>query len=188
MPLGETVSDGGKEATLLERRNAISSVLEFYHGIRQKETEEARLRRPGAFLRLIWGNARTLLGRNPNDTDESLRARMDSALGAIPLSLEEEIKARKRAGEKTKFITKRKLLKLVAEKFQQAFTGQCNESDRVLEGDPSLSFEMKCSDWILTTHFWFGRGATLLDYSHNIASENAVEFKGSDNFTCMSAS
>jgi hypothetical protein len=51
---------------------------------------------------------------------------------------------------------------------------------RVLEGDPSLAFEMKCCGWILTTHFWFGRSASLINYSHSIASEKDFEQQGSN--------
>ena len=113
-----------------------------------------------------------------DDSDESFRLKLDSLLGSIPRSLEDEIELKRQAGEKIKFISKRKLLNLMAEKFRNAFAGQCVESNRQIEGDPFLSFDMKCGDWILRTNFWFGSSSSLLNYSHAIASDMPVEQHG----------
>lgn len=92
---------------------------------------------------------------------------------------EMEIDAMNRAGRKMTFISKRKLLNITAQRFQSAFGVRCVESGREETGDPRLEFHIKCSGgWIISTHFWFGRGERLLDYGHTILTENAFEQHG----------
>jgi hypothetical protein len=119
------------------------------------------------------------------DADEPLRSGLDEVLGQIPRSLEEEIQSRKLKGEKIALISKRRLLNLAAEKFEAAFTGRCVETDRETTGDPNLHFDMKYPDWIISTHFWFGRGGSLLNYSQNILSKTVVEHQGPTPFAII---
>jgi hypothetical protein len=112
--------------------------------------------------------------------DNSLNARLDDLFRNVPSPLEDQIVARKHAGEKIKFASKRKLLRLMATKFASAFGDQCVGSDRQLDGDPFLYFERKCCGWIIRTDFWFGRGETVLECSHTISSEVVVEHRFPD--------
>ena len=109
--------------------------------------------------------------------ENSLQARLDDLFCNIPSPFEEQIAARKQAGEKIKFASKRKLLRLMAEKFESAFGDQCVGSDRQLDVDSFLFFERKCCGWVIKTDFWFGRGETLLECGHLILSEEVVEHR-----------
>jgi hypothetical protein len=67
----------------------------------------------------------------------------------------------------------------MADRFQDAFGSQCIESQRVSVGDPSLEFQTKCSGgWNISTHFWFGRRESLIDYGHAVSSEVDVMHSG----------
>ncbi len=79
------------------------------------------------------------------------------------------IDAMNRAGRKVAFLSKRKLLNITAQRFQSAFGIRCVESGREETGDSRLEFHIKCSGgWIISTHFWFGRGERLLDYPDSL--------------------
>jgi hypothetical protein len=108
------------------------------------------------------------------DDDSSLLLQLDRVFKRIPSSLEEEIAARKRAGEKIRFPGKRKLQKAITEKFNQAFGSQCISHDYDDVGDPYSSFGMKCCGWNLSTNFWFGRSENLINYIHSITSPTIV--------------
>lgn len=114
------------------------------------------------------------LGETISDEEESLLSRSDE-FRLRPSGLDVEIAARRRAGEKIKFVSKRKLLKAMEAKFQDAFGSQCIESKRVLEGDPFVRFQMRCCGWIIQTGFWFGRKESLINYNQLIASPTRIK-------------
>ncbi len=179
--LGESIST--EERTLLSRRDNFKNVLGHYQGMLHREKELLRPENRGMvvnplIVNLVRNAAREFLGEPHFNDDRSIRKRLDEIFGSIPPSREDEINGRKQAGEKIKFISKRKLLKFTAEKFQAAFMGRCHETNREVEADPSLTFETKCLDWVIRTHFWFGRSSSLLNYSHGIASGVDVAQQG----------
>ena len=129
-----------------------------------------------ALLKRFHPDAVRALNENCSPEEEVLRRRFDTSRHVLP-RLDLEIAERRRAGEKLKFVSKRKLLKIVGETFKRAFPAVA-EYDRDEEYDPNLRFEMKCGPWVIYTHFWFGRGQPLIDYSHGIATERIFEQKG----------
>lgn len=173
--LGETCST--EEKALRDKRDSFFNLRRSYQFIQQLEKNN-QLAEARQLFQSIRQNAIGMFGEPYFNDYRSLRTRLDTAFSLVPLSLEESIAARKLAGEKIKFISKRKLLKVVATRFQAAFNDTCRESDRWDEGDLSLSFEMKCRGWNLGTHFWFGRHNSLINYSHSIASETDFELQG----------
>jgi len=173
--LGEATSV--EELALRSARDSFWNARRWYQGIRQLEKDNRMDESRGAFYVMRRAGFPVFAEFSEAD-DESFRSRLDSLLASVPLSLEEEIGIKKQAGEKIKFISKSKLLKLTAERIQNAFAGQCVESGRQVKGDPFLSFDMKCGDWVLSTNFWFGSSSSLLNYSHVIASSIAVEHHG----------
>ncbi len=132
-----------------------------------------------ALLKRFHPDAVRTLNETCSPEEESLRNRLDSfRLGPSPLEL--EIAERGRAGEKLKFVSKRKLLNIVGRTFKNAFS-DCNECDRDEDYDPSLRFQMKVGPWIIYTNFWFGRRQPLISYSHGIATQRIFEQKGAEN-------
>jgi hypothetical protein len=111
------------------------------------------------------------------DTDSTdagfLLSELDAFLGSIPQSFEEQVKAKKRAGEKVKFVSKKKLQKILTQKVKDVFGNQYEEC-QVDEGHWT-SFDIKCGSWMLQTQFNFGRKPGLqqsrLGYWHNICSQ-----------------
>jgi len=111
--------------------------------------------------------------------EELLRRSLDRFRQDAASNVELEVDARRRAGERVRFMSKRKLLNVTAQRFRDSFGSQCVESDRVLARDPSLQFQTTGpGGWIISTHFWFGRGESLIDYSHAIFSELTFEHHG----------
>ena len=106
--------------------------------------------------------------------DKSMLSQLSAVLQRIPLSFEEQVTVRKKAGEKFRFAGKRKLQNVITEKFKSAFGDQCIHHDYDDIGDPHTNFEMKCCGWILSTHFWFGRGNNLINYCHGISSPTKI--------------
>ena len=128
-----------------------------------------------SLLKRFHPEAVKALGESCLVDEESLRDRLDGFRRDATLF---EINSQK-SGEKIKSISKRKLLNVMAQKFQDVFGGQCVESDRVLTGDPRLEFQTKCpGGWVISTHFWFGRRENLIDYGHAISSEMTFEHHG----------
>lgn len=131
-----------------------------------------------ALLQRFHPDAVRTLNETCSPEEESLRNRLDSfRLG--PSAVELEMAERRRAGEKLKFVSKRKLLKIVGQTFKSAFPA-CTECDRDEDYDPSLRFQMKVGPWIIYTHFWFGRRQPLISYSHGIATARIFEQKGAE--------
>jgi len=116
--------------------------------------------------------ARILCDTDSTDV-EFLSSELDAFLGSIPQSFEEQVKARTKSGEKIKFVSKKKLQKIVTQRFKDAFANQYVEW-RVDEGHWS-AFDIKCDGWMLQTQFNFGHRPgyqqSRLGYWHNICSQ-----------------
>jgi hypothetical protein len=133
-----------------------------------------------SLLRRFHPEAVKALGETCSVEEESLRYRLDGFRHDATSKMELEMDSRRRAGERIRFISKRKLLNTTSRRFQEAFGSECVESDRGLTGDPSLEFQTKFpGGWIISTHFWFGRSESLIDYGHTISSEITFEHHGS---------
>jgi hypothetical protein len=117
------------------------------------------------------------LGETCSPEEQKLRRKRDAYL--VPSPIEEEIAARRNAGEKVKFASKRKLQTATMRKFQNAFGERCTNSNYDDLCDPSSLFETKCYDgWNISTQFWFGRRESLIDYNQSIVSELTFHQKG----------
>jgi hypothetical protein len=121
-------------------------------------------------------NAVKTLGETCSAEEGSLLSRRDAAFSNI-LSIGAEIRARKKAREPVKLASKRELRKVITAQFKVAFGNECIDLACVDE-EPELTFKMKRSGWIIKTLFWFGRGESVLDYSHNIESEETFPYRG----------
>lgn len=115
--------------------------------------------------------ARILCDTDSTDT-EFLSSELEKFLSSIPQSFEEQVKAQKLAGEKIKFVSKKKLQKIVTLRVKDDFRNQCVEC-RIDEGYWT-QFDIKCGGWMLQTQFNFGRKPGLqqsrLGYWHDICS------------------
>ena len=147
------------------------------HQLIKKFDKDKQLIVAQSLLKRFHPEAIKALGETLSVEEQSLRNRLDE-FRRTPAGLDVVIDARRRAGEKIKFVGKRKLLNLTAQRFLDAFSSQCEESARVMEGDPRLEFQMKCSGWTVFTYFWFGRRESLINYGHTIASETSFEHQG----------
>jgi hypothetical protein len=126
-------------------------------------------------LKRFHPNAVKALGETCSTEEESLRARRDSFPSNI-LSFAEEIRARKKAGEPIKLASKRKLRKVMTAQFKAAFGDECIGLACV-EEEEDLRFKMKRSGWVVNTMFYFGRSHAILNYSHNIGSEQTFPYR-----------
>jgi hypothetical protein len=117
------------------------------------------------------------------DDDRSLLSQLKEVFRSIPSTFEEQIALRKQAGEKVKFASKRKLQKAITQKFRAAFEDRCIEHRFDNTSDPSSHFDMKCSGWIVSTNFWFGRRQSLINYDHGISSPTRIHHPEHDEIT-----
>jgi hypothetical protein len=117
-------------------------------------------------------HARILCDTDSTDA-EFLSSELDAFLGSIPQSFEEQVKAKKNAGEKIRFVSKKRLQKYLTQKVKDVF-GSKYEEYRVDEGHWT-AFDIKCDGWMLQTQFNFGRKPgyqqSVLGYWHNICSQ-----------------
>lgn len=127
-------------------------------------------------LKRFHPDAVRALNETCSPEEESLRNRLD-AFRRTKAGLELEIAERRQAGEKLKFVGKRKLLNITSQAFQSAF-GNSIEIDRDEDHDPRLGFRMKCGPWTIYTNFWFGRKEPIISYFHGIATEKIFTLKG----------
>ena len=93
-------------------------------------------------------------------------------LSTIPQSFEEQVKDRKKAGEKIKFVSKKKLQQILTQKVKDVFGNQYAEC-RIDEGHWT-AFDVKCGGWMLTTQFTFGRQQSVLRHWHTIGSQAKI--------------
>jgi hypothetical protein len=129
-----------------------------------------------AMLKRFHPDAVRTLNESCSPEEQALRNQLDSFRNR-DAGPEIEIAARRRAGEKLKFTSKRKLLKITSQTFQSAFKA-CSEIDRDEDYDPHLRFQMESGGWVIYTNFWFGRQESLIDYCHGIATKSIFAQKG----------
>jgi hypothetical protein len=126
-----------------------------------------------SLLKRFHSEAIQSLGESCSEEEESLRSRLDTFRNQESAK---EIFGGKTEGKKRKSASKKKLRTFMADKFQAAFGSECIGLPPCPDQDEDFSFEMKFSGWIIRTHFWFGRNASLIDYSHGISSEATFKF------------
>lgn len=162
-----------EEESLRSRRDDFFRLREFYLGF-QRLKRNGQMAEAHGLFQVFRADAAKIVGETYFNDDKSLLSQLDAIFVRIPLTFEEEIAAKKQAGEKIKFASKRKLQKTLTEKFRVAFGDQCIDHKFDDEFDLSSNFDMKCCGWILSTNFWFGRRESLINYSHGIGSETRV--------------
>ncbi len=109
--------------------------------------------------------------------EQKLRSKRDAYL--VPSPFEEELAAKRLAGEKVTFASKRKLQTAMMQKFRDAFGDLCTNSNYDDLCDPSSIFETRCyAGWNVSTQFWFGRRESLIDYNQSIVSELTFRQQG----------
>jgi hypothetical protein len=143
------------------------------HQLIQRFERDEQLAYAHSRLKRFHPHAVTALGEGPWDVEDCLPSRPD-VYRPMPPTVAQELAVRKRAGEKIRFVSKRKLRKAVMVKFKDAFGSQCIGPEEVYDEDPSAYLRMKCCGWLLQTSFWFGRRENLISYSHTIASETRI--------------
>jgi len=89
-----------------------------------------------------------------------------------PSSREFEIVSKKRAGEKIKYATKRKLRKTMVSKFIETYGSQCVHTETGEGWDPQ--FHMRCCGWIINTQLVLSRHQGVFWFRHLIQSEDRV--------------
>ena len=109
------------------------------------------------------------------ENDGQLRSRLDVFFESVPPTFEEDLFARKYAGEKVEFVNKRAIKKVMKAKYLAAFDDQIKEPEYAVAGEPDLTFKMRCCGWVLTTDFFFGGNEHALEYDHSITNENTSE-------------
>lgn len=165
--LGESCSP--EEESLRSRRDDFSRIRGFYQGFHQLR-KNGQIAEADGLFKLFCTDAANFVDKTYFDDHKSLLSRLDAVFQTIGPTFEEQIAARKQTGEKIKLASKRKLQKAITEKFNDAFGDRCIKHDFDDIFDPSSHFNMKCCGWILSTHFWFGRRQSLINYSHSITS------------------
>jgi hypothetical protein len=141
------------------------------HQFMQKLDRDKQLVLAHSLLKRFHPDAVKALGESCSDEESSLRDELDD-FRRNSFGLEVEIPARRRAGEKIKFVSKGKLRKIIVARFREAFESQCVKMEIGPEWDPL--FDMKCCGWIISTQLWFGRHESLIEYSHSIVSETRI--------------
>lgn len=169
--LGESCS--AEEETLRAKRDVFFRVRQQYQFVQQLE-KGGQFDVAQFWIQRLRAEVTNVPGVAFFDDDKSLLLQLDAVFQQIPLTFEEQIAMRKQAGEKIKFASKRKLQKSITEKFQAAFGDQCIDHRFDDEFDLSSNFDMKCSGWIVSTNFWFGRCESLINYSHGISSPTRI--------------
>lgn len=172
--LGETTSP--EEEFLRFQRDEFFRLKDFYQSVRELETNGQQAESDALFS-IIRSDAAKIIGRSYFGDEKSLRSRLAETFDSLDFSFEEKLAQLKQAGETVKFAGKKKLQNAITEKFKRAFDCRIlnHEFDDV--GDLYSQFDVKCGGWILSTHFWFGRGKALLSYNQAISSENTFTFK-----------
>jgi len=129
-----------------------------------------------SLLKRFHPNAVQSLGETCSMEEASLLSQRGAAFSNI-VSVGEEIRARKNAGEPVKLASKRKLRKVMTAQFKAAFGNECIDLARADEDDEMLRFKMKRAGWFVTTSFYFGRSKPILSYMHGIASEEPLIYR-----------
>lgn len=166
---GESLSE--KEESMCQKFDSFFRIKRYFQTFRQLRDEAKISDAKISFDRICVPAARTLFDTDSTDVD-FLSSKLDAFLGSIPQSFEEQVKARMKAGEKIKFVSKKKLQKIVTQKVKDVFGNQYEEC-RFDEGHWT-AFDIKCDGWMLQTQFNFGHKPayqqSVLGHWHNICS------------------
>lgn len=165
--LGETCTK--EEEAFRQKRDGFPDFRRRFQFCQQMMNEQ-QLDVAEYWLNQLHNDASTIPGVGFFSDEKSMLSRLNDFFKTIGTPFEEEIVTRKKAGEKIRFAGKRKLQKAITEKFKSAFGDRCinHEFDDI--ADLSTFFDMECCGWTIRTSFWFGRGQSLLNYSHSISS------------------
>jgi hypothetical protein len=169
--LGEKTSP--EEDSLRSRRDDLFRIRGFFQGFKYLRAN-GQAAEAGGLLQIFRADAAKVVGEPYMENDKSLLDKLDAIFQPIGSTFEEEIAARKKSGEKIRFAGKRKLQKAITIKFKDAFGDRCIDQEYDDICDPSSHFDMECCGWILRTNFWFGRGGSLINYSHTISSPTKI--------------
>jgi hypothetical protein len=167
---GDRLSE--KEESLCQQFDAFWRVRDQFQIFKQLRNEGKISDAEIVFDLVCAPAARIICGTDSTDA-EFLYSQLDTFLSSVPQSFEEQVKARKLAGEKIKFVSKKKLQKILTQKVKDVFGNQYVEC-RIDEGHWT-AFDIKCGGWMLQTQFNFGRKPgyqqSVLGYWHNICSQ-----------------
>jgi hypothetical protein len=175
--LGETYSPD--EETFRWRCDHFFNIRQQHQWLQQL-LENSQPAEAAFLLQMFRADAAKLLGEIYFTAEGPLQSQRDAALQSqledlfrpVPTPFEEELAARRKAGEKVRFASKRKLQTAIMQKFKNEFGDHVLDSNYDDICDPSSSFELECyGGWNISTHFWFGRRQNLIEYSQGIASE-----------------
>ncbi len=144
----------------------------------QQLAKSGQLNLAHSLLKRFHAEAVQALGESCSTEEELLRSRCDG-FRLIPAGLDAEIEARRMAGEKIRFASKRKLRKVMTAQFKAAFGDECIGLACVDE-EPDLRFKMRRSGWTVNTRFDFGRSETLLNYRQNVVSDQTIKYQGKE--------
>ena len=165
---GDNLSE--EEKSLCKQFHTFWSVRGQFHEFKRVWNEGKNPEVKFLFDGLCEGAAKILFDSDSADPD-FLSAELEKFFS--PLSWEEQVKARKLAGEKVKFVTKKKLQKIVTQKVKEVFGSQYEEC-QVDEGHWT-SFDITCDGWMLQTQYNFGQKPgyqqSVLGYWHNVCSQ-----------------
>ncbi len=156
------------EASLCQKFDAFCHVRDQFRVFNQLQAEGKTSDANIGFDITCAPGARILCDTDSND-QELLVAKLNASFGSIPASFEEEVKARRAAGDKVTLVSKRKLQKFMTQRFKDAFAGDYLECE--IDEGHWTAFGIKCAGWVLTTQFTFGRQQCQLTHSHSINSE-----------------
>jgi hypothetical protein len=148
------------------------SARKGYQFIKQLGRREQEIFASGV-LKRYHNHAAKALGETISAEEQSLFNRF-LQFAPMPSDFQKEMIARKKKGEKIKFVSKRKLQKAMTAAFQKAFDRHGLEIVP-FAGDPIPLFRIKCCGWIVQTNFDFGRTQSLIRYDHVIVSEQKFD-------------
>jgi hypothetical protein len=129
-----------------------------------------------AIFEVVCADVARIFCETDSRNEAFLSSQLESVFASVPQSLEQQVVARKLAGEKIRFVTKKRLQEILTDMFKESFAGQCLDF-LVDEADcnPWTGFRMKCRGWTLFTQFVFGRDRSLINYTHRIESETRIQ-------------
>jgi hypothetical protein len=145
--------------------------FQHLHQFMQNLDKEEHLVLAHALLNRFHSSAVKKLGVITTEEEIALLEKRDKFCGSSFQNEMEELQARRRAGEKIKFVSKTKLRKIMADKFTKAYGERCV---KILGEGWDPWFEMKFAGWIVPTGFTFGRSESMISYSHSIGSEAKI--------------
>jgi hypothetical protein len=169
--LGEHYS--AQEESLFYIYNDFFRIRGLYNLVKRFEKEGQTVKARAGF-QVIRLDAARLLGRTDTDDDKSLRLRLDATFGPTPPTFEEQLAAKRAAGETITFASKQELKKAMLSKFKNVYHEQFSKH---LINEPESVFRMQYGGWIISTVFFFGRHEGSIDYFHSIASAGTLRYQ-----------